>query len=55
LIAGSAGRAPRWIERACAEWLYRLAREPRRFASRHFRDTVFRCRTIVGDLSRGRE
>ena len=28
--AGNAMRAPEWIRRAGAEWLYRLAREPKR-------------------------
>lgn len=33
--AGTSRRAPRWMQRAGAEWLWRLAREPRRLAHRY--------------------
>ena len=39
-MAGKVKRAPRWMSNAGLEWLYRLAREPRRLARRYLvRDT----------------
>jgi N-acetylglucosaminyldiphosphoundecaprenol N-acetyl-beta-D-mannosaminyltransferase len=41
-LAGRVPRAPRWVSRIGGEWLYRLAREPRRLAHRYLvRDTGF--------------
>jgi N-acetylglucosaminyldiphosphoundecaprenol N-acetyl-beta-D-mannosaminyltransferase len=41
-LAGNVPRAPRWMSRVGAEWLYRLAREPRRLAYRYLvRDVGF--------------
>ena len=41
-VAGRVQRAPQWVSRAGLEWLYRLAREPRRLASRYLvRDPQF--------------
>ncbi|HEY5300907.1 MAG TPA: WecB/TagA/CpsF family glycosyltransferase, partial [Acetobacteraceae bacterium] len=37
-LAGSARRAPEWMQRARLEWLHRLAGDPRRFARRYLRD-----------------
>jgi N-acetylglucosaminyldiphosphoundecaprenol N-acetyl-beta-D-mannosaminyltransferase len=34
-LAGRIGRAPRWVARSGLEWLYRLAREPRRLVYRY--------------------
>jgi N-acetylglucosaminyldiphosphoundecaprenol N-acetyl-beta-D-mannosaminyltransferase len=34
-IAGNVPRSPAWMSRAGLEWLYRLAREPRRLAHRY--------------------
>lgn len=34
-VIGRIPRAPRWVSRAGLEWLYRLAREPRRLAHRY--------------------
>jgi N-acetylglucosaminyldiphosphoundecaprenol N-acetyl-beta-D-mannosaminyltransferase len=34
-VAGRVRRAPRWVSRAGLEWLWRLAREPRRLAHRY--------------------
>ena len=34
-IAGTLPRAPRWMSRAGLEWLFRLAREPRRLSRRY--------------------
>lgn len=35
-VAGDASRAPRWMQRANLEWLYRLARDPKRLFWRYF-------------------
>ncbi len=41
-VAGTLPRAPRWISSAGLEWLYRLAREPRRLWRRYLlRDPRF--------------
>lgn len=41
-IAGTVKRAPAWMSDAGLEWLYRLAQEPRRMASRYLvRDRAF--------------
>jgi N-acetylglucosaminyldiphosphoundecaprenol N-acetyl-beta-D-mannosaminyltransferase len=37
-LAGRVKRAPRWMQRAGMEWLYRLAREPRRLFRRYVKD-----------------
>ncbi|ANQ85397.1 WecB/TagA/CpsF family glycosyltransferase [Azoarcus olearius] len=39
-LAGEAKRAPEWVRRARLEWLYRLAREPRRLLRRYTLDIV---------------
>lgn len=43
-LAGESRRAPRWMSRAGLEWLFRLAQEPRRMASRY----LVRDRAIFG-------
>lgn len=52
VIAGNVGRAPAWMQRAGLEWLYRLAREPRRWrrmlALPKFVVTVVRHRRTAG-------
>jgi N-acetylglucosaminyldiphosphoundecaprenol N-acetyl-beta-D-mannosaminyltransferase len=40
-LAGQVKRAPRWMQRCGAEWLYRLSQEPRRLFSRYTRDLWF--------------
>jgi N-acetylglucosaminyldiphosphoundecaprenol N-acetyl-beta-D-mannosaminyltransferase len=41
-IAGLVPRAPKWMSKVGLEWLYRLAKEPRRLASRYLlRDPKF--------------
>jgi N-acetylglucosaminyldiphosphoundecaprenol N-acetyl-beta-D-mannosaminyltransferase len=35
VLAGATRRAPRWMQRAGLEWLYRLMQEPRRLAGRY--------------------
>jgi N-acetylglucosaminyldiphosphoundecaprenol N-acetyl-beta-D-mannosaminyltransferase len=39
--AGTMPRAPRWMQHVGAEWLFRLAREPRRLARRYAHDLRF--------------
>lgn len=34
-LAGTKSRSPRWVSRVGLEWLFRLAQEPRRMASRY--------------------
>lgn len=36
--AGRVPQAPRWMQRAGLEWLYRLGREPRRLGPRYFKN-----------------
>ncbi len=40
-VAGRVPRAPRWMQRAGLEWLYRLWRDPRRLAPRYGRNARF--------------
>jgi N-acetylglucosaminyldiphosphoundecaprenol N-acetyl-beta-D-mannosaminyltransferase len=37
-LAGEQSRAPRWVQRICMEWLYRIGTDPRRLALRYLRD-----------------
>jgi N-acetylglucosaminyldiphosphoundecaprenol N-acetyl-beta-D-mannosaminyltransferase len=37
-LAGMVKRAPLWMQRIGAEWIYRLAQEPRRLFKRYFKD-----------------
>jgi N-acetylglucosaminyldiphosphoundecaprenol N-acetyl-beta-D-mannosaminyltransferase len=46
-IAGSLPRAPRWMQRAGLEWLFRLLREPRRLARRYLRNNPAFIRAIA--------
>jgi len=39
-LAGTATRAPRWVQRLRLEWLFRLCREPRRLTHRYTVGTV---------------
>lgn len=41
LMAGRSTRAPRWMQRAGLEWLYRLLHEPRRLARRYVLDAAW--------------
>ncbi|MDR3539235.1 MAG: WecB/TagA/CpsF family glycosyltransferase [Acetobacteraceae bacterium] len=38
-LAGTERRAPRWMQHAGLEWLFRLARDPRRLARRYLLDS----------------
>lgn len=49
-LAGTARRSPAWMSAAGLEWLYRLAREPRRLARRYLlRDPKF-LGILLGEL-----
>ena len=47
-LAGRIKRAPKWVQRAGAEWLFRLAQEPRRLARRYGKDMWVFGRRIAG-------
>ncbi len=49
-LVGAHARAPRWMQEAGLEWLYRMAREPRRLARRY----LVQCPPIFGLLLRER-
>lgn len=54
-VAGTVPRAPRWISSAGLEWLYRLAREPRRLWRRYLvRDPRFAGILVRDFAARGR-
>lgn len=41
VLAGTRARAPRWLQAAGLEWLYRALQEPRRLLPRYGKDAVF--------------
>ena len=53
-IAGAQKRAPRWISESGLEWLYRLARDPRRLASRYFLRDPWFCWILARQLASSR-
>jgi N-acetylglucosaminyldiphosphoundecaprenol N-acetyl-beta-D-mannosaminyltransferase len=46
-LAGKVARAPRWMQRAGVEWVYRLAQEPRRLFKRYAHDLWFFGSTML--------
>jgi N-acetylglucosaminyldiphosphoundecaprenol N-acetyl-beta-D-mannosaminyltransferase len=53
--AGTVKRAPRWMQRAGLEWLFRLSQEPRRLWRRYlFVDSRFACYVLREKFRRGR-
>ena len=46
-LSGTVAQAPRWIQRAGLEWLFRLTREPRRLWRRYLR---YNPRFVAGFL-----
>jgi N-acetylglucosaminyldiphosphoundecaprenol N-acetyl-beta-D-mannosaminyltransferase len=50
-ITGRVNRAPRWVQRIGAEWLYRLWREPIRLCGRYARNLAFLARMVARDLA----
>jgi N-acetylglucosaminyldiphosphoundecaprenol N-acetyl-beta-D-mannosaminyltransferase len=52
-VAGEVKRAPRWVSQIGFEWLYRLAREPRRLWRRYLlRDPKFLAIVVRQAISR---
>ena len=49
-VAGRVRRAPQWVQRTGAEWLYRIAREPGRMIPRYAADAAFLFRTVARDV-----
>jgi N-acetylglucosaminyldiphosphoundecaprenol N-acetyl-beta-D-mannosaminyltransferase len=47
--AGRISRAPRWMQRAGLEWVFRLSREPRRLIGRYARNAAFVARMLMAD------
>ncbi len=56
-LSGVKIEAPRWIQRAALEWLFRLATEPKRLWRRNMYHPLFMAQVILQRLSRliGRE
>jgi N-acetylglucosaminyldiphosphoundecaprenol N-acetyl-beta-D-mannosaminyltransferase len=52
--AGRVRRAPRWMQTAGLEWVFRLSLEPRRLAGRYARNAWFIARMVGRDLRRSR-
>jgi N-acetylglucosaminyldiphosphoundecaprenol N-acetyl-beta-D-mannosaminyltransferase len=57
-LAGEQLRAPRWVQRMCLEWLYRIGTDPRRLLLRYIRDAwrfpqivARECAEIKGSMS----
>ncbi|MEI6891415.1 MAG: WecB/TagA/CpsF family glycosyltransferase [Pontiella sp.] len=42
-IAGEQTRAPKWVQKGCGEWIWRLGGHPRRLFSRYFSNLRFLC------------
>lgn len=51
-VAGEVSTPPRWMGRAGLEWLWRLAGNPRRLASRYLVEPWFLLGPMVGDVLR---
>jgi len=49
-VAGRVSRAPRWMQRIGAEWLYRVGREPRRMIPRYARNAAFLVKAVARDI-----
>jgi N-acetylglucosaminyldiphosphoundecaprenol N-acetyl-beta-D-mannosaminyltransferase len=52
-IAGVKTEAPRWLQRAALEWLFRLATEPRRLWKRNMYHPIFMAQVILQRWNRG--
>lgn len=51
-LAGTVKRAPRWMQVAGLEWVFRLAQEPRRLAKRYLKDVIYFCWGSLLELAR---
>lgn len=53
-LAGEKSRAPEWMQKVGAEWLYRVLQEPRRLGPRYARDGVVFPKILLGELLQAR-
>lgn len=51
-VAGTARRAPRWMQRTGIEWFHRMASDPRRLGPRYLHDAAFLFRSLAGGFLR---
>jgi N-acetylglucosaminyldiphosphoundecaprenol N-acetyl-beta-D-mannosaminyltransferase len=51
-LSGVKAEAPRWMQKASLEWLFRLAKEPRRLWKRNVYHPVFMAQVILQRLRR---
>ena len=49
-VAGRTSRAPKWMQRIGAEWLYRVGCEPRRMIPRYARNAAFLVKAVARDI-----
>jgi len=49
-MAGEKTRAPRWMQKAGMEWLFRMLSEPRRLTSRYFGDAFAILRLLCSEM-----
>ena len=49
-VAGRTSRAPRWMQRIGAEWLYRVGCEPRRMIPRYAQNAAFLVKAVARDI-----
>ena len=54
-LSGGKRRAPRWLQRAGLEWLFRLVTEPRRLWRRYLIGNILFARLAAAALFRRRE
>ena len=54
VLAGQTRRAPRWLQRAGLEWLYRLLQEPRHMVGRYLIGNLRFCMLVLRHLVLGR-
>ena len=52
-ISGRVARAPRWVQQARCEWLFRLGLEPRRLYKRYLFDNVIFLKDVIMDRDFG--
>jgi len=55
MLSGRVRRAPRWVQRAGIEWLWRLAQEPRRLFRRYLVDDVAFVPIAWSEMRRARK
>jgi N-acetylglucosaminyldiphosphoundecaprenol N-acetyl-beta-D-mannosaminyltransferase len=53
-LSGKVKRAPRWVQRAGCEWVWRLIQEPRRLWRRYLVDDMMIVLLLLRELGRGR-